>query len=132
MVRGVSVVGRGRAGETAAATSFIDVEVTTATDLCRGDGPGVRGRSGARPGTMVRVFSASVAWGPCVGVFGWSFRGNCFGPCRRRLRAALQFAAMGNDDVGQGSVFGVNGHFSNPLEGFRTGDDASKDCVFGV
>lgn len=132
MVRGLSVVGRGRAGETAAAASFVDVKVTTATDLCRGDGSGVRGRGGAGPGTMVRVFSASVAGRPCVGVFGSNFGGNCFGLCRRRLRAALQFTAMGNDDVGQGSVFGVNGHFDNPLEGFGTGDDISKYCVFGV
>lgn len=39
---------------------------------------------------------------------------------------------MGNDDVGQGSVFGVHGHFGNPVEDFETGHDVSEDSVFGV
>lgn len=125
--------GRGRAGETAAAASLIDVEVTPATDLGGGYGPRVGGRGCAGPGRVTRVFPASVAGRPSVGVFGWNFgRRNCFAPCRERLCAALQFAAVGNDDVGQRSVFRVDRYFGNPFEDFGTGYDLCEDSVFGV
>lgn len=66
-------------------------------------------------------------------VIGWSFgRGICFGPFRERLRPSLQLTTVGNDDFGQRSVFGVDGHFGNSLEDIKTGYDVSEDSVFGV
>lgn len=133
MVRDVAVVGRGRAGETATAASFIDVEVATATDLNRGYGAPVGGRGCAGPGTMASVFPASVAGRTCVGVFGWSFgRGDYFRPRGDRLFAALQFAAAGNYDVGQGSVFGIDRHFGNPFEDFGAGYNVPENSMFGI
>ena len=135
LLRDASVVGRGcgRAGETAAAASFIDVKVTPATDLGGGFGPRV-GRGGcAGPGPAARVFAASVTGRTSVGVPGWTFgRRNYFGPCRELLCAALQFAAVGDDDVGQRSVFRVNRYFGNPFEDFRAGYDLCEDSMFGV